>query len=137
MASIAILSDKLPEVGHPPFDSMTSPGLGGSEKFSPHQAESAPYVLALQRGADGGTISTARSGWAMNCQATSTIWLSNVGKTSHKPRIFGNGNHTTYKGGDDWGMVYGIVLATSEVRKELLGAVAMYCSLLNVEPRSY
>jgi hypothetical protein len=32
-----------------------------------------------------------------------------VGKTiiNHP---FGNGNHTTYKNGDDWGMVYGIVL---------------------------
>ena len=26
-------------------------------------------------------------------------------KTCHKPPMTGNGNHTTYKNGDDWGMV--------------------------------
>ena len=27
----------------------------------------------------------------------------------HKPPMTGNGNHTTYKNGDDWGMVYDII----------------------------
>jgi hypothetical protein len=27
-------------------------------------------------------------------------------KRCHKPPMTGNGNHTTYKDGDDWGMVY-------------------------------
>ena len=31
----------------------------------------------------------------------SLIWE----KTCHKPPMTGNGNHTTYKNGDDWGMV--------------------------------
>jgi len=30
-------------------------------------------------------------------------------KQCHKPPMTGNGNHTTYNNGDDWGMVYDII----------------------------
>ena len=36
------------------------------------------------------------------------MWL----KECPKPPMTGNGNHTTYKNSDDWGMVYDIVLLT-------------------------
>jgi hypothetical protein len=34
------------------------------------------------------------------------------GKNNAINHPFGNDKHTTLKNGDDWGMVYGIVLAT-------------------------
>ena len=33
-------------------------------------------------------------------------------KQCHKLPMTGNGNYTTHKNADDWGMVYGIVLTT-------------------------
>ena len=33
-------------------------------------------------------------------------------KQCHKPAMTGNGNHTSYKNGDDWGMVDDMVLPT-------------------------
>ena len=40
------------------------------------------------------------------------MW-TNVGETMQfLPHMTGNGNHTTYKTGDDLGMVHGIVLPT-------------------------
>jgi hypothetical protein len=33
-------------------------------------------------------------------------------KQCHKPPMTGNGNRTTFKNGDDWGVVYGVALPT-------------------------
>ena len=35
-----------------------------------------------------------------------------LGKARVKPPMTGNGKHTTYRNGDDWEMLYGIVLLT-------------------------
>jgi hypothetical protein len=33
-------------------------------------------------------------------------------KQCHKPPMTGNGNRTTFKNGDDWGVAYGVALPT-------------------------
>ena len=38
-------------------------------------------------------------------QGTHLVYSLMWEKTCHKPPMTGNGNHTTYKNGDDWGMV--------------------------------
>jgi hypothetical protein len=48
----------------------------------------------------------------------------NVGKTMPFLRpMTGNGKHSTYKNGDDWGMVFGIVLTTFNKTMNLLNEV--------------
>ena len=43
-------------------------------------------------------------------------WKYHVGKTMPCfPPMTGNGKDTTYENGDDWGMVYGIVLTWGEI----------------------
>jgi hypothetical protein len=41
-------------------------------------------------------------------------------KQCHKLAMTGNGNHTTYKNGDDWGMVYEIVSTTLSILKGMI-----------------
>ena len=53
------------------------------------------------------------TGAMFNSYETNYQRVFNVGKTMpFLPPMTGNGNHTTYRNGHDWGMVCGIVLPT-------------------------
>ena len=56
-----------------------------------------------------------------------------VGNTmSFLPPMTGNGNHTTYKNGDDRGMVYGIVSPTLDHRAWVCRYPTRYSLLMDV-----
>ena len=86
---------------------MRAPGPFGPSDWkmlAPHHTTPTPWKICR--------VAAAKSLWVFlhRCQllhkswseASYIMWVTQC----HKPAMTGNGNHTTHKNGDDWGMVY-------------------------------